>query len=136
VLAGAGEQLLGLVELNPADRGGLVGMAVGGIVDLLFAGPARLDDVPAISRRLSLVNDDRGGGALPGRFLELVGPASVIGHRATVEFAFGFSDFPVRIVDEDDDRLPLYIKPGIVVPALFGGVDAIADEHDRAVLDL
>src|SRR3546814_11954067 len=53
-----------------------------------------------------------------------------------VEFALGFFGLPVGIVDEDDDGLPLHVEPGIVVPALFGRVDAVTDKDDVAVLDL
>src|SRR3546814_5927599 len=45
------------------------------------------------------------------------------------------SDVCSSDLDQDDDRLALHIDAGIVVPALFGGVDAIADENDVAVLD-
>ena len=67
-------------------------------------------------------------------FLELVGPAPVIGHRATFEQTIAPRRLPVGIVDQDDHGLPVHIQPGIVVPALFGGDDAIADEDDRTVL--
>src|SRR3546814_9917816 len=59
----------------------------------------------------------------------------VIGHRPAVELALDLLGLPIGIVDQDDDRLALHIDAGIVVPALFGGVDAIADENDVAVLD-
>src|SRR3546814_17461043 len=55
--------------------------------------------------------------------------------RAAVELALDLLGLPIGIVDQDDDRLALHIDAGIVVPALFGGVDAIADENDVAVLD-
>src|SRR3546814_17532205 len=80
-------------------------------------------------------SDLHGGGALPRGFLIFVRPAAIIGHRAAVEFALGFLGLPVGIVDEDDDGLPLHVEPGIVVPALFRGVDAVTDKDDVAVLD-
>jgi hypothetical protein len=102
----------------------------------LWAGPARLDDAPAISGRLGIMDDDRGGGALARGFLELVGPAAIIGHRTTAEIAGERHGLPVGIVDQDDDRLPLHVEPGIVVPAALGRIDAVPDEHDLAVLHL
>src|SRR3546814_8363079 len=50
-------------------------------------------------------------------------------------FALGFLGLPLGVVDEYDDSLPFHVEPGIVVPALFGGVDAVTDEDDVAVLD-
>src|SRR3546814_16279064 len=101
----------------------------------VFSSDRRFDDVPAIGGGFGVVDDQRGGGALAGRLLIFVCPAAVIGHRAAVELALGLLGLPVGIVDEDDDRLPLHIDPGIVVPALFGRVDAVSDEDDVAVLD-
>jgi hypothetical protein len=136
VLAAAREQGFGLVEPDPAVRQRLVHMAVGGVGDLLRAAPARLNDVPAISGRLGLVHDQRGGRALLGGFLIFVGPAAVIGHRAPAERAFEPLRLPIGIVDQDDDRLPLDVDARIIVPAALGRVDAVADEHDIAVLDV
>src|SRR3546814_2339988 len=117
ILALAGEKLLRLVELYPAVRGSLVGAAILAVGQILRAGPARFDDVPAIGGGFGVVDDQRGGGALAGRLLIFVGPAAVIGHRAAVELALGLLGLPVGIVDEDDDRLPLHIDPGVVFPA-------------------
>ena len=80
------------------------------------------------------MHDDRGGGTVAGRFLIFVGPAAVIGHRAAVEEAADVRLLPVGIVDQDQHRLAAHVDAGIIVPALFGGGDAIADEDDRAVL--
>jgi hypothetical protein len=82
------------------------------------------------------VHDQRGGGALLGGFLIFVGPAAVIGHRAPAERAFEPLRLPIGIVDQDDDRLPLDVDARIIVPAALGRVDAVADEHDIAVLDV
>ena len=103
---------------------------------MLRSGPARLDDVPAIGGRFGVVDDDRGGGALARGFLELVGPAAIIGHGAAVERTGQARRLIIRVIDQDQHRLALHVQAGIVVPALFRGVDAIADEHHRAVLDL
>src|SRR3546814_8828742 len=64
ILALAGEKLLRLVELDPAVRGSLVGAAILAVGQILRAGPARFDDVPAIGGGFGVVDDQRGGGAL------------------------------------------------------------------------
>ncbi len=135
ILPGAREQFLRLGKLDPAVGDGLVGAAILAVGQILRPRIARFDDVPAIGGGLGVVDDQHRRGALPRGFLIFVRPAAVIGHRAAVEFALGFLGLPVGIVDEDDDGLPLHIEPGIVVPALFGGVDAVTDEDDVAVLD-
>src|SRR5690606_18924484 len=122
ILSGAREQFLRLGKLDPAVGDGLVGAAILAVGQILSAGVAAFDDVPAIGGGFGVVDDQHGGGTLPRGFLIFVGPAAVIGHCAAVEFALGFLGLPVGIVDEDDDRLALHVEPGIVVPALFGGV--------------
>ncbi len=77
------------------------------------------------------MDDDRGGGALARGFLELVGPAAVVGHRLAAEQRFVAGDEP-GIVDEDERRLAAHVEAGVVVPASLGRVDAVADEHDLA----
>nr|WP_246346788.1 hypothetical protein [Sphingomonas jinjuensis] len=136
VLAGAGEQLLGLGELHPADDLALAHMAVRLVELVLRAGPRRLDDRPGIGGRFGIVDDQRGGGAVLGGVLELVGPAAVPGHRAALERAVARHRLPVGVVDEDDDGLPLHVDAGIIVPALFGRGDAVTDEDDVAVRDV
>src|SRR3546814_11464871 len=83
-----------------------------------------------MGRGLGIVGDEHGGGALPGRLLELVGPAAVIGHRPALEIALPQRLLPVRIVDEDDDRLSLYVDIRIIVPAPFRCIYAIALQDD------
>src|SRR3546814_9408776 len=92
---------------SPAVGDGLVGAAILAVGQILGAGVARFDDVPAIGGGFGVVDDQHGGGALPRGFLIFVRPAAIIGHRAAVEFALGFLGLPVGIVDEDDDGLPL-----------------------------
>ena len=75
--------------LHPAVEPGLAHPVIGLLGEGLRAGPARFDHVPAVSRREGIVDDQRGGSALAGCFLELVGPAPVIGHRAAIEGAGG-----------------------------------------------
>ena len=122
--------------LDPAIGHGLVHVVIGLLDVILRAGPARIDHVPAVCRREGVVDDDRRGRPLTGRFLELVGPASVIGHAAPFEEAVLRFHRIVGIVHQDDRSLPLHVDPGIIVPAQLGGHDAIAHEHQRAVLDV
>ncbi len=82
------------------------------------------------------MNDDRGRRALPRGLFELIGPTAIIGHGAAVERPAQARALIIRIVDQNDDRLASDIHPGIVVPLLFRRLDAIADEDDRAILDL
>ena len=82
------------------------------------------------------MDDERGGRALTRRFLELVGPAAIIGHRPATEWAVQALRAEIRVVDKDDHRLALHIHAGIVVPAALRRVDAIADEHHLAARDL
>ena len=135
ILTRAGEQGLGDRLLNPANGLALVQMIAGRILFQLRPGPARLHHAPAIRRRFGIMHDDRRRRAVPRCFLELIGPAPVIGHRATTEWPVQGHRAPVRIVDQNDHRLALHIDTGIIVPAAFRRVDAVADEYDVAVLD-
>ncbi|OPZ10180.1 MAG: hypothetical protein BWZ07_02785 [Alphaproteobacteria bacterium ADurb.BinA280] len=65
-------------------------------------------------------------------FLVFVGPAAVIGHAATFEQAF-VAGVEAGVVDEHHHRLAFYIQIGVIVPAQFGRINAIADEHHFAV---
>ena len=92
-----------------------------------------LDRRPAIRGRGRLVDDQHAGGALAGGFLVLVGPAAIIGHGLAAEVAD--PGLEVRIVDQHDQDLALQVHALEVVPVPLGGLDAIADEDDRSVLD-
>src|SRR3546814_20032665 len=56
--------------------------------------------------------------------------ADLIGHRPALEIALPQRLLPVRIVDEDDDRLSLYVDIRIIVPAPFRCIYAIARKDD------
>ena len=101
----------------------------------LRAGPATFDDVPAITGRFGIVDDDGARRALAGGFLILIGPAAVIGHRLAVEGTFERLRPVIGIVDQDDRGLARHVHAVIVVPALLGRVDAVADEDQFAVLE-
>ena len=79
------------------------------------------------------MDQDDAGRALAGRFLILVGPAAVIGHRIAVEEA-GFGIGIAGVVDQHDHRLALDIDALVIVPAVLRRDDAIADKDQvRAV---
>ena len=135
IVAAGGEQAARGGVLQPAIHRGLVGAPIGGLHVELRAGPAVLDRRPAIGSGLGVVHDQGRGGALPGRFLELVGPAPIIGHRPAVERPLIALALPVGVVDQDDDRLPVHVDAGIIVPAHLRRVDPVADENEVAVVD-
>ncbi len=67
-------------------------------------------------------------------FLVFVGPATVVRHRAATEEAR--AGFKIRIVDEHDGDLAVHVDALVIVPLAFGRGDAVAEEHERGILDL
>ncbi len=61
------------------------------------------------------VNDDGARGALARGFLELVGPAPVIGHGAAAEAAI-VAGFEIGIVDQDHGDLAAHVDAFVIVP--------------------
>src|SRR5277367_496738 len=87
------------------------------------------------------MNDDRGGGALLGGDLVLVGPAAIVSHGAALKHfrielggICGIRDG--RIVYEHDDGLALHIDALVVIPAILGSHNAVAHENHGGVVDL
>ena len=136
ILACRRHQLLRALIRDPAIGLRITRIAVRCIHADLRAGPARDDNAPGISGWIGIMHDDRRRRALPRRFLIFIGPAAIIGHGAPAERAFQVLCFIVRIIDEDDDCLPLHVHALVIVPALLRRVDSIADEDNIAVLDL
>jgi hypothetical protein len=106
-----------------------------------FLAEVPLHDRERIRRRHGLVHDQHRRRSLPGPFLELVGPAPVVGHRLAAEHlrverrrVGGIGDR--RIVDEDDDGLALDVDVLEVVPAELRRLDAVAGEDDVRLVDL
>ena len=131
-----GEVLAGRLEEAP---GGVLGgparhldarLATGGELELLAA-PGGLHHLPRIAGRGCRVNDDRSRRPLSRRALVLVGPAAV------VETAVAFEQLgvPVRIVVHHHQDLALEVRPLEIVPLVFGGLDAVAHEHQLGVPD-
>ena len=128
-MAGHGQQLARAPFRDPPLEGERTGVAVRRLRPELRSRPAVPDDLPRIRRRLRLVDDDRRGGALPGGLLVLVGPAPVVGHRVALEQRRVLRGEP-RVIDQDQHGLAPHVHVGVVVPAVLGRHDAIADEND------
>src|SRR3546814_11206649 len=71
---------------------------------VLRSGPGAFHRVPAVGRAGRVVDDDRGLRALARGFLELVGPAPVIGHALAFEQAL-VAGVEAGVVDSDDEGL-------------------------------
>src|ERR1039458_8981885 len=103
-----------------------LGFAVAGQVRLLIA-PRVMHHLPAVAREVGTVDDQRAERPLAGRFLELVGPAPVIGQGLRVE---EFWILRRRFVDEYQNDLALDVDAFVVVPAVLRRLDAVADEEE------
>ena len=107
----------------------------------VFLGPTRFHDGVGISSGLGLVNDHRSHGAfLRGDFV-FVCPATVISHRFSlehllVELGGIFRIGNRRIVDQHQDRFALNIDIFVIVPAVLGRDDAIADKNEIRIVEL
>ena len=135
VQPGGLEQRAGVLAGDPAlHRQARRGIVLG-TQGKLRAAPAALHHVPAVSRAGRVVNEDGGRGALARGFLELVGPAPVIGHAPAFEQARVIV-VEAGVVDQHDHGFALDVQALVIVPAGLGGVDAIADEDHRACLHL
>ena len=84
------------------------------------------------------MHDQRTDRPAPRGFLELVGPATVIGHRAVAELARrGIARLggEIGVVDEEHEHLALHVDALEIVPATLGRGDAVADEDKRGLGD-
>ena len=134
---GPGEQIDGDLALDPAlhqrmNRGGIgadhvVAVAVGGH-----------DGGPGIGRARRLVDDQRAQGAAPGGLLELVDPTAIVGGRLAAKAAghrLAGRGFEIGVVDQDDGDLAPQIDALEIVPSPLRRRDAVADEHQRRLVD-
>ena len=126
---GLGEHFRSHVPRDPAFHRGALCAAIGADKIGLRARPGTGHDVPAIGGSIGFMDHECSGCALAGRFLELVGPAAVIGHRAAVE-EFRIAGAEAGVVDEDQHSLARIVGAGIIIPAELRRDRAIADEHD------
>src|SRR3546814_16951591 len=93
--------------------------------------PAKADAVGVVDRQGRAPASARG-------FLELVGPAAVIGHRPPAELAeriLALRRDEIGVVDQEDRDLALEVLALEIVPAAFGGADAVTDAYHRRVRD-
>ena len=115
--------------LNPAIRRSLACTGILRLRQKLRSGPARIDYIPAISGRRIVMDNEHGGSPLARGFLIFVRPAAVICHGLAAEFTSQILGIEIRVVDHDDNGFAFNIDPRIIVPALFRGNDAVADEN-------
>ena len=137
IQAGAAEQVGGDVALQPALEQHRRPRAFAEH-DIVILARRRLDGVPAIAGALGLVDDERADRAAPRRFLELVGPAPVIGHRPPAEAArdrIARRRLEIGVVDQEDRDLAVEVDVAEIVPAALGRGHAIADEDHRRIGD-
>ena len=137
VEAGVGEDRLGQLALHPATQRRVLRRRLGlAAFDVKQRrGTRALHGGPAIRGRRGLVHDQHALGATARSFLELVGPAAVVGHRLAVERTRRIS-LEIGVVDQHDSDLAVQVHVLVVVPLAFRRVDAVADEHQRGILDL
>ena len=127
------EQVGREVALDPAfDRRMRAARVIANDVEHVV-GVGVLDRGPAVRGRRGFVHDQHAERALAGGLFVLVGPATVVGHRLAAELAL--PGFEVRVVDQRDRDLALEVDALVVVPVALGRIDAVADEHQRHVLD-
>ena len=88
---------------------------------------------PAITGCLRVVEHQASGGALAARLLELVQPSAVICHVPSAEQR---CVIVAGIVHHGNHYLALYVNAGIVVPAVFRGVDSESAENVFRLGDL
>ena len=72
--------------------------------DVKILPPWAFDDVPAVAGTFGFVNDNRTDCAAPGRLLELVSPAPLIGHGLAAELVgnrLSGRSFEVGIVNQE-----------------------------------
>jgi hypothetical protein len=125
VLAGGRKQGARHVFADPA----LQRVALAGQVELLVR--------EAVGRHRPRIRCGRGGvdqqdagRALADRFLELIGPAAVVGQRLAAE-TVRFRGSGLRVVHHRDQQLALHVDALEIVPAFLRRVDAVADEDQR-----
>ena len=76
------------------------------------------------------MDDESPDCTLARRFLELVCPSAVVGHR------FGLEEVRVggrRLVDDHQYHLALDVRAFEIVPAIFRRLYSISDEDDRRI---
>jgi hypothetical protein len=139
VLPGHLQDLLRRVERDPALDRRAAHVLVRRHQIELFSQVA-LHDLEGVAGGTGLVDDQDPRGAAARAFLELVGPAAVVGHRLAgeglgIEFRRVGGIGHLRIVDQHNDRLALDVDALEVVPVELGRGDAVAGEDHVGAAD-
>src|SRR5439155_14518894 len=123
----------------PPCDGDATHVPVGGLEIKMLARVASFYDGPRVTGRTGLVHDDRGSGSLFRGDFVFVGPTTVVRHRGALEHLVvelrriarvGHG----RVVDQYHDRFAAHIDTFEIVPAVFGGDDAIAHKHQLRLI--
>ena len=89
-------------------------------------GPAVHDGVPAVTGRVSLMDDESARGASSSSLLELVGPAS---SRSWPDHeTMRRPGLRTGVIDEDDGGLAAHVDAGVIVQQIRAR-DSVSDEH-------
>ncbi len=130
------EQLLGQAALHPATHRHVLGQGLlAGAFDIKQRrGTRALHRGPAIRGGCGLVHDQHALRTAARGFFELVGPAAVVGHGLAIECA-RLVGLEIGVVDQHHGDLAVQVDVLVIVPVALGGIDAVADEHQRGVLD-
>ncbi len=96
----------------------------------MFRAPGIAHHIPAITRQIRAVNDQRADGPLARRLLELIGPTAVISQGLALE------ELRIprrRFIHDHENDLALDVHALEVVPLVFGCFNSVADEDDGRI---
>ena len=96
----------------------------------LLARPRTPHYLPRIARQVLAMNDKRSDCALPRRFFKLVRPSPVIGQRVALE---EIGILRRRLIHDHQHHLAADIHALVVVPVVFGRMDAVTHKYNRRV---
>src|SRR5271165_5025815 len=89
-----------------------------------FSGKRIAHYFPGIAGHVSLVNQDDASRALARGFFILISPTSVVSERRSLEELHIVGR---RLVYQHEQHFPPYVSAFVVIPLVFGRLDAIAD---------
>ena len=95
-----------------------------------LAGIRVAHDLPGIARHIFSVDENHADCAFARGFFVFVSPAAVVGER------FAFEKFRIvggRLVHQHEQHFAVNVDALVVVPAIFGGFDAVADVDDIGI---
>ena len=113
--------------MQPTFDGQFVGVSgIGVIQGKIIRQVAIHADMPSVTGSLRVVEYQTTCSPLSASLLKLIDPSSVIGHVSSPE---QLTVVVAWIVHHRDDDLPLHVNPFIVVPSIFGSMNAKTTEH-------